>query len=128
MVWLLTSDSMSACAGRLINGSNTMLFLGMINRGNTMLLLAGADGLIDGRDTALLLLAGWWFGYVGRDADIAQIVFVHSLVNILSLCLTSTGIIVATITKRRCRFHLSFGDYFKEVSYFSNAVWLLAIP
>ncbi len=35
-----------------------MLFLGMIDGGNTTLLLAGADGLIDGGDTALLLLAG----------------------------------------------------------------------
>ncbi len=44
--------------GGLINGGNTMLFLGMINGGNTTLLLVGADGLIDGRDTALLLSAG----------------------------------------------------------------------
>jgi hypothetical protein len=39
-----------------------MLFLGMIDGGNTMLLLAGMDGLINGRDTALLLLAGQRFG------------------------------------------------------------------
>ncbi len=65
---------------------------------------------------------------VERDADIAQIVFVRLLVSAPSLCLTSTGIVVATIARRRYRFHLSFGDYFKEVSYFSNAVWLLAIP
>jgi hypothetical protein len=39
-----------------------MLFLGMIDGGNTTLLLAGANGLIDGGDTALLLLAGQWFG------------------------------------------------------------------
>jgi hypothetical protein len=65
---------------------------------------------------------------VGRDADIAQIVFVRSLVNTPSLCLTSTGIVIATIARRRCRFHLSVGVYFKEVSYFSNAVQLLAIP
>jgi hypothetical protein len=51
-------DGKSACAGRLIDGGNTMIFLGMINGGNTTLLLAGADGLIDGGDTALLLLAG----------------------------------------------------------------------
>jgi hypothetical protein len=57
MVWLLTCNRESACAGRLIDGSNTMLFLGMIDGGNTTLLLAGADGLIDGGDTALLLLA-----------------------------------------------------------------------
>ncbi len=71
-----------------------------------------------------------WFHLpgVGRDADISQIVFVRLLVNTPSLCITSTGIIVATIARRRCRFHLSVGDYFKEVSYFSNAVWLLAIP
>ena len=55
---LLTCDGESACMGRLIDGSDTMLFLGMINGGNTMLLLAGAGGLIDGRDMALLLLAG----------------------------------------------------------------------
>jgi hypothetical protein len=41
-----------------------MFFLGMINGGNTMLLLAGAGGLIDGRDTMLLLLAGQRFGYL----------------------------------------------------------------
>jgi hypothetical protein len=35
-----------------------MLFLGMINGCKTMLLLAGADVLIDGGDMALLLLAG----------------------------------------------------------------------
>jgi hypothetical protein len=66
-------------------------------------------------------------GAVGRDADIAQIIFVRLLVNTPSLCLTLTGIVVATIARRRCRFHLSVGDYIKEVSYFSNAVWLLAI-
>jgi hypothetical protein len=44
--------------GRLINGGNMMLFLGMIDDGNTTLLLAGTDGLIDGRDMALLLSAG----------------------------------------------------------------------
>jgi hypothetical protein len=65
---------------------------------------------------------------VGKDADIAQIVFAHLLVNTPSLCLTLTGIAVATIARRRCRFHLSIGDYFKEVSYFSNAVRLLVIP
>ncbi len=65
---------------------------------------------------------------VGRDADIAQIAFVHFLVNTPSLCLTLTGIVVATIARKKCRFHLSVGDYFKEVSYFSNAVWLLAVP
>jgi hypothetical protein len=58
MVQLLTCDSKSACTGGLIDSSNTMLFLGMIDGGNTTLLLAGADGLIDGGDTALLLLAG----------------------------------------------------------------------
>ncbi len=35
-----------------------MLFLGMINGGNTTLLLPVVGGMIDGRDTALLLLAG----------------------------------------------------------------------
>jgi hypothetical protein len=58
MVWLLTCNGKSACTSRLIDGGNTMHFLGMINGGSTMLLLADADGLIDGRDTALLLLAG----------------------------------------------------------------------
>ncbi len=52
----------SAGASGLINGGNTMLFLGMINGSNTMLLLASAGGLINGRDTALLLLAGQQFG------------------------------------------------------------------
>jgi hypothetical protein len=35
--------------GRLINGGDTMLFLGMINQ-------------VEGRDTTLLLLAGQQFG------------------------------------------------------------------
>jgi hypothetical protein len=48
--------------GGLINGSDTMLFLGMIDGGNTTLLLAGMGGLINGRDTTLLLLAGQRFG------------------------------------------------------------------
>jgi hypothetical protein len=58
MVWLLTCDDESAWAGRLIDSGDRMLFLGMIDGGNTMLLLVGAGGLIDGRDMALLLLAG----------------------------------------------------------------------
>ncbi len=41
-----------------MDGSNTMLFLGMIDGSNTTILLAGADGLINSRDTALLLSAG----------------------------------------------------------------------
>jgi hypothetical protein len=57
-------DSKSACAGGLIDGGDTMLFLNMINSGNTMLLLVGAGGLINGRDTMLLLLAGRRFGYL----------------------------------------------------------------
>jgi hypothetical protein len=46
-----------------------MLFLSMINGGNTTLLLAGADGLIDGGDTKLLLLAGRWFGKLHATAS-----------------------------------------------------------
>ncbi len=57
-VWLLTCYGKSACAGGLIDGGNTMLFLGMINGCKTTLLLAGADGLVDSGDMALLLLAG----------------------------------------------------------------------
>ncbi len=64
MVWLVKCDGESACMGGLIDGGNTMIFLGMINGGNTMLLLAGMGGLSDGRDMALLLLAGLWFGYL----------------------------------------------------------------
>jgi hypothetical protein len=52
----------SAGKGRLIGGGNTMLFLGMIDGGNTALLLAGTGGLINGRDMTLLLLAGQKFG------------------------------------------------------------------
>ena len=58
MVWLVTCNGESAGAGGLIDGSNRMLFLGMIDGGNTMLLPVGAGGLINGRDTMLLLLAG----------------------------------------------------------------------
>ncbi len=63
-VQLVTCDGKSACTGGPIDGGNTMLFLGMIDGGNTTLLLAGAGGLIDSRDTTLLLLAGQWFGYL----------------------------------------------------------------
>ncbi len=68
-VWLLTCNGESACAGRLIDGGNTMLFLGMIDGGNTTLLLAGVDGLINSGDTALLLLAGQRFGYLRATAS-----------------------------------------------------------
>jgi hypothetical protein len=46
-----------------------MLFLGMINIGNTTLLLAGMGGLINGRDTMLLLSAGQRFGYLHATAN-----------------------------------------------------------
>jgi hypothetical protein len=46
-----------------------MLFLGMIDGGDTTLLLAGAGGLIDDRDTTLLLSAGRWFGYLRAMAN-----------------------------------------------------------
>jgi hypothetical protein len=58
MVWLVTCNGKSAYEGGLINGVKTMLFLGMIDGGDTMLLLPVAGGMIDGRDTALLLSAG----------------------------------------------------------------------
>jgi hypothetical protein len=58
MVWLVRCDSKSAGTGGLIDSGNTMLFLSMIDGGNTTLLLAGTGGLIVGRDTMLLLLAG----------------------------------------------------------------------
>ncbi len=61
-VWLVTCGGESSCEGGLIDGSKTLLFLGMINGGNTTLLLAVAGGMIDGRDTALLLSAGQQFG------------------------------------------------------------------
>jgi hypothetical protein len=63
-VWLVMCNGKSACVGRLTIGGNMMLFLGMINGGNTMLLLAGAGGLIDSRDTTLLLSASRRFGYL----------------------------------------------------------------
>jgi hypothetical protein len=55
--------------GGLINGSDTMLFLGMIDGGDTTLLLAGMGGLIDGRDMTLLLLDGQRFGYLRTMAN-----------------------------------------------------------
>jgi hypothetical protein len=58
MVWLVTCDGESACEGGLIDGGKIMLFLGMIDGGNTMLHLPVVGGMIDGRDTALLLSAG----------------------------------------------------------------------
>jgi hypothetical protein len=62
MIWLLRCNGRSAGAGGLIDSGNMMLFLGMIDGGDMMLLLAGAGGLINGRDTTLLLLAGQRFG------------------------------------------------------------------
>ncbi len=63
MVWLVMCNGESACEGGLIDDSKTMLFLGMIDCGNTMLLLPVVGGMIDGtRDTVLLLLAGQRFG------------------------------------------------------------------
>ncbi len=61
-VQLLRCNGKSAGAGRLINGNKTMLFLGMIDRGNMMLILVCVDGLINGRVTMLLLLADQWLG------------------------------------------------------------------
>jgi hypothetical protein len=69
MVWLDTCNGKSACAGRLINGGNGVLFLGMINGSNTTLLLAGMGGLIKGRDMMLLLSAGQRFGYLRAMAN-----------------------------------------------------------
>ncbi len=57
MVQLLRCNGKSAGAGGLIDRDKMMLFLGMINGGDTMLLLACAGGLINGRVTMLLLLA-----------------------------------------------------------------------
>ncbi len=62
MVQLLRCNGKSADVGGLINGDETMLFLGMINGGNMALLLACAGGLINGRDATLILLADQWFG------------------------------------------------------------------
>jgi hypothetical protein len=62
MVWLLMCNGKSVCLGGLIDGGNTMFFLGTIDGGNITLLLAGANGLIHGGDTALLLSAGRRFG------------------------------------------------------------------
>jgi hypothetical protein len=49
--------------------SKTMLFLGMINSGNTTLLLPVVGGMIDGRDTALLLSADQRFGCLRAMAN-----------------------------------------------------------
>ncbi len=57
MVQLLRCNGKSVGVGGLINGDETMLFLGMIDGGNTTLLLACAGGLINGRVTTLLLSA-----------------------------------------------------------------------
>jgi hypothetical protein len=62
-------DSKLACKGGLINGGKTMLFLGMIDSSNTMLLLPVAGGMINGRDTALLLSAGRRFGCLRATAN-----------------------------------------------------------
>jgi hypothetical protein len=62
MVQLLRCDGKSAGVGRLIDGDETMLFLGMIDEGDTTLLLACAGGLINGRVMMLLLSANQRFG------------------------------------------------------------------
>jgi hypothetical protein len=61
-VQLLRCNVKSAGAGGLIDGDKTMLFLGMIDGGNTTLLLACTGGLINGRVTTLLLSADQRFG------------------------------------------------------------------
>ncbi len=61
-VQLLRCDGKSAGMGRLIDGDETMLFLGMIDGGDTILLLLCAGGLINGRVTMLLLSADRRFG------------------------------------------------------------------
>ncbi len=68
-VRLVTCNGELACEGGLIDGGKTMLFLGMITGGNTMLLLLVTGGMIDGRDTALLLLDGWRFGCLRAIAN-----------------------------------------------------------
>ncbi len=62
MIQLLRCNGKSVGAGGLIIRDKMMLFLGMIDGGNTMLLLVCAGGLIDGRVMMLLLLADWQFG------------------------------------------------------------------
>ncbi len=46
-----------------------MLFLDMIDGGNTTLLLPVMGGMIDSRDTALLLSAGQQFGCLRATAN-----------------------------------------------------------
>jgi hypothetical protein len=58
-----------ACKGGLIDGGNMMFFLGMINGGNAMLLLSVTGEMINGRDMALLLSAGWRFGCLRATAN-----------------------------------------------------------
>ena len=58
-----------ACKGGLIDGGKTMRFLGMINGGDTTLLLPVAGGMIDGRDMALRLLAGQRIGCLRAMAN-----------------------------------------------------------
>jgi hypothetical protein len=69
MVWLVRCNGESAGTGRLIDSSYTIHFLGMIDSSNTTLLLAGLGGLINGRDTTLLLSVGQWFGYLCATAN-----------------------------------------------------------
>jgi hypothetical protein len=61
-VQLLRCNGKSAGAGGLIDEDKMMLFLGMIDGGNTTLLLVCVGGLINGRVTTLLLLADQRFG------------------------------------------------------------------
>jgi hypothetical protein len=59
----------SACESGLIDGGKTMLFLGMIDGVSTMLLLPVVGGMIDGRDTALLLSDSQRFGCLLATAN-----------------------------------------------------------
>ncbi len=68
-VRLVTCNGELACKGRLINSGKAMLFLGMINGSDTMLLLLVMGGMIDGRDMTLLLLAGRRFGCLRATAN-----------------------------------------------------------
>jgi hypothetical protein len=57
------------CEGGLINDGKLILFLGMIDGSNTALLLPVVGGMIDSRDTVLLLLAGRRFGCLQVTAN-----------------------------------------------------------
>jgi hypothetical protein len=60
-VWRVTCNGKSACAGGLINSSDTMLFLGKIDGGDTMLLHLAGQWWVGTLATCLVWQTKFWY-------------------------------------------------------------------